>query len=124
MGADAEILAALSRGRAVLLLGQRHTAGFVDALTQNLAAIARVPGTPTLIDLLARQKADLDAARRVADASSPSDGLRVVCSLPWHTVISSAVDPLVHRALSESSDRSRQLRVLYATRVASLSTDH
>src|SRR5712692_4119203 len=107
------LAAALASGRAVLLLGQRHSAGLVDDLKRDVAAITgQQEGTDT-IRLLAGLGDDsaLESLRRALDRHPVAQELLAIAENPWAYVLTSAIDPQVHEAFQRAAS-GRQLRVL------------
>src|SRR4051812_24793226 len=86
------LVVALSAGRAVLLIGQRHTPGLADHLTRDVAAALSIPQAESLPEQMAAvEDADLlPALRPVYEQSAPDEALNALTENPWALAISSA----------------------------------
>nr|MDT0663537.1 hypothetical protein [Micromonospora sp. DSM 115978] len=110
-----DLLHTIAEGKAVLLLGQRHTPGLVDQLIADIAALTDTPERETLPDQLQAvgSPSALDAALRGFRRPVPTEDLVGVLSCPWSLMLTTAVDPVVAEALSKAGGSSRQLRYVY-----------
>ncbi|MFE9693633.1 hypothetical protein [Micromonospora sp. NPDC005806] len=122
--ADEEaLLGCIADGRAVLLLGQGHTAGLVDNLIRDIAALSGTEQQGSLPE----QLQELGTASRVEDVrrafsrQAPDEELLQVASCPWSLVIASAVDPVPVEAFARAGGRAgRRIRVLNPSQATSL----
>ncbi|MEV6907051.1 hypothetical protein [Amycolatopsis sp. NPDC051071] len=122
-GAADALLATIATGRAVLLLGQRHSGGLVDKLIRDVAALSGAVKQPTLqlqlqtLDTVSR----FEEVRRAFGHHRPDDELFEIARCPWSLVAVSAVDPLPLEAFSQvGSDSGRRLRVLFPAQTRAL----
>ena len=86
-----ELVSAIAGGRACLLLGQDHTEGLVETAIQEASALANRPLT-TLTDALSNVGVSTVAASIAAYVSLRQIPLLELASLPWSSVVSTAVD--------------------------------
>ncbi|MEU4620305.1 hypothetical protein AB0G04_10060 [Actinoplanes sp. NPDC023801] len=122
-GSDA-LLATIAAGRAVLVLGQRHTAGLVDELIRDVATLAGTAERPTLQEQLQalEMPSRIDQVRRAVARHEPGEDLLRIAKCPWSMTAVSAVDPLPIDALNQvGGDSGRRLRVLFPSQAKSLS---
>ena len=123
VGQVEELGRAIAQGRALLLLGQRHSVDVVENAIADLAAVVQSQPAGTL----SQQYAEIGTvekacqASRAYDAQRPSAELETVAANPWSAVLTTAVDPAVLTAFQRSSGPGRQIRVLFAGTIASLS---
>lgn len=115
---------AVSRGEALLFLGQDHNPGLIDDVLRDARVLLR-RDTPweSLPELYAAIGLDHGARTTVASlfARKETDvSLLEVASLPWMAVIASAVDPLVSRAFLNVGSQ-RRLVELGPTEVSGIS---
>jgi len=113
--AGGDLVRALAGGRATLLVGQRHSPGFLDGLKQDIAAVVGRSGND-LIELLSGVIGDpsIEGLRRVLEARPASPELVKTADNPWSYVLTSAIDPQVHEAFRRPVSSGRQLRVFFA----------
>lgn len=114
-GGISDLLKALITGRAVLVIGQRHSPGLADTLKRDIAAITNQPDK-ALIDVLSGVQDDqaFEGLRRALDSRPVSEQLVATAENPWAYVVTSAIDPQVHEAFRRPMSSGRQLRVLFA----------
>ena len=113
--ATQDLVVAISDGRACLLLGQDHTEGLVERVLKDLSTLKETP-IATLKDglsevdmaTLAASMADYLAPRRVP--------LIELASLPWSSVVSTAIDAGFPDALA-AAGTTRRLVELGAERI-------
>lgn len=117
-----DLVAAISEGRACLLLGQNHTEGLVESITTEASSLASTPVASLREALSAVDAATVTAsmAEYVATRHVP---LIELASLPWSSVVSSAVDRGFLDALAASST-TRRLVELPAERIGLTSGAH
>src|SRR5436309_421988 len=90
---DREFLISLAHGQSVLVLGQRHTTGFISGLVQDLSAAADVPLEESLVAQLERiQPESIDGLRRAFELHPAAPSLKSVAGNPWSIVLTSAID--------------------------------
>jgi len=94
------LVQALSAGRAVLVLGQRHSPGLLDGLRLDVAAITGQTDSADLVRLLAAVTDDssLEGLRRAFERRPVTPELLAIAENPWAYVLTSAIDPQVHEA--------------------------
>ena len=118
-----EVGRAIAQGRALLLLGQRHSVDVIENATADLGAVLHAQPADTLpqqyFEIGTVEKAC--QASRAYDAQRPSAELETVAANPWSAVLTTAVDPGTLAAFQRSSGPGRQIRVLFAGAIASLS---
>ena len=116
------LVAAISEGRACLLLGQDHTDGLVGSVTTEASSLASTPVASLSEALSAVDPATLTAsmAEYLATRHVP---LIELASLPWSSVVSTAVDRGFLDALAAAST-TRRLVELPAERIALTSGAH
>ena len=104
-------------GRAVLLLGQRHTPGLSSTMAADTAAIAATAVRASLMDQMLELGSPslVDPVRRAFLRHEPTPDLQSVANCPWSLVLLTAIDPVATAAFAEASS-ARRLRILYATR--------
>jgi len=121
--ANPTLVRALAAGRAVLVLGQRHSPGLLDSLKRDLAAITGQDDIGDFVRLLASISDDssLEGLRRAFERHPAAPNLLAMAENPWAYVLTSAIDPQVHEAFQRAGAPSRQLRVLFAGRAGTLS---
>ena len=105
-----DLVAAISEGRACLLLGQDHTEGLVERVTTEASALASTPVASLREALSAVGAATLTAsmAEYLATRHVP---LVELASLPWSSVVSTAVDLGFMDALAAASTTRRLVEV-------------
>ena len=101
-----DLVAAISEGRACLLLGQDHTEGLVGSVTTEASSLASTPVASLREALSAVDAATLTAsmAEYLATRHVP---LIEIASLPWSSVVSTAVDLGFLDALAAASTTRR-----------------
>lgn len=116
------LVQALSAGRAVLVLGQRHSPGLLDGLRLDVAAITGQTDSADLVRLLAAVTDDssLEGLRRAFERRPVTPELLAIAENPWAYVLTSAIDPQVHEAFQRAGAAGRQLRVLFGGHVGTL----
>lgn len=109
------LLSGLRSGRALLLLGQRHTQGLSDILSRDVGALLDSSGTTSLKErLLQAEEEQFEGLLKAFTAHQPSDDLLAIARNPWSMILLSAVDPIAFQALQQAGGTGRRLRVLYA----------
>ena len=105
-----DLVAAISEGRACLLLGQDHTEGLVGSVTTEASSLASTPVASLREALSAVGAATLTAsmAEYLATRHVP---LIELASLPWSSVVSTAVDLGFLDALAAASTTRRLVEV-------------
>ena len=105
-----DLVAAISEGRACLLLGQDHTEGLVGSVTTEASSLASTPVASLREALSAVGPATLTAsmAEYLATRHVP---LIELASLPWSSVVSTAVDLGFLHALAAASTTRRLVEV-------------
>src|SRR4051795_7854572 len=114
---DEYVVGCVAEGRAVLLLGQRHTPGLVDVLADDVAALGsvdRLGSFTAQMQTLASTSA-LEPVRRAFMRHDPGPDMQLVADCPWSLVLLSAVDPVPSLAFARPLS-SRRVRQIYATR--------
>lgn len=118
-----ELLDGIADGRAVLLLGQRHTPGLVDELIRDIAALAHSEPKSSL----SAQLYELGSASRLENVRQAftrlvaPESLLSIASCPWSLVLTSAIDATVFEAFARVGGQAGQrLRVLYPQQARSL----
>ena len=111
------LIDSIADGRAVLLLGQRHTPGLSATLAADTAAIAGTAPRESVLDQMLELGSPslVDPVRRAFLRHEPSGALQAVASCPWSLVLLTAIDPVAAAAFNEATS-ARRLRILYATR--------
>ena len=111
-----DLVTAISEGRACLLLGQDHTEGLVGSVTTEASSLASTPVASLKEALSAVGAATLTAsmAEYLATRHVP---LIELASLPWSSVVSTAVDRGFMEALAAAST-TRRLVEVSAERIA------
>jgi hypothetical protein len=106
---------ALARGRAFLLLGQRHSDGVADRLAADVAAcVAMAPAGSLPGQYSALESAENALRAAKADAlSAYSFELDEVANNPWEGVWTTAIDSAVVNSFGRASGRARPVRVLF-----------
>ena len=120
--ANPTFVRALAAGRAVLVLGQRHSPGLLDSLKRDFAAITGQDDSGDFVRLLASVGDDssLEGLRRAIERLPVAPDLLAIAENPWAYVLTSAIDPQVHEAFQRAGAPSRRLRVLFAGRAGTL----
>lgn len=111
-------------GRACLVLGQDHTAGHVTRVLTTAAGLAGgkpYESLPSLYCALGDNPEARHAIYNVMLEEQPGVSLMEIASLPWTSVVTTAVDPLILAAL-RSAGSQRKVIELGATQVGSV--DH
>src|SRR6266542_6199360 len=87
-----KLATALAAGRAVLLLGQRHSPGLVDGFKHDMAAITGRREGDTTIRLLAGLGDDsaIEGLRRALDRHQVAQELVAIAENPWAYVLTTA----------------------------------
>lgn len=121
---ELELLRTIASGRAVLLLGQRHTPGLIDELVRDIAALSGTEQRGSLHDQLQELAtySRIDQIRRAFTDHVPQDDLVELAGCPWSLAITSAIDPLPVEAFSRiGGGASRRLRIVYPSQSRSVS---
>src|SRR4051794_38700155 len=105
------LVQALAAGRAVLILGQRHTPGLFDTLKLDIAAMIGQTDSSGLVHLLSaiHDDSSLEGLRRVFEQRPATPDLLEIAANPWCYVLTSAIDPQVHEAFQRVGASGRQL---------------
>ena len=105
-----DLVPAISEGRACLLLGQDHTEGLVGRVTTEASSLASTP-----VASLREALSAVDAATLTASMAEFLATRRVplieLASLPWSSVVSTAVDSGFLDALAAASTTRRLVEV-------------
>lgn len=118
------LLRTIAAGRAVLVLGQRHSTGLVDELIRDVATLSGAAEQPNLQEQLEELEtaSRVEEVRRAFGRHRPNDDLLEIARCPWSMAAVSAVDPLPLEAFNQvGSDSGRRLRVLFPSQARSLS---
>lgn len=110
------LVAAISEGRACLLLGQDHTEGLVDNVIREASNLASV-STTSLTEALSRLDVTTLTASMAEFTATRHVPLVELASLPWASVVSTAVDRGFLDALS-AAGTTRRLVEAPAERIA------
>jgi hypothetical protein len=114
----------IAAGRAVLVLGQRHSTGLVNELIRDVATLSGAAERPTLQEQLQELEtaSRVEEVRRAFGRHRPDDDLLEIARCPWSMAAISAVDPLPLEAFNQmGSGSGRRLRVLFPSQARSLS---
>ncbi|XVV15413.1 hypothetical protein ACQP2X_14050 [Actinoplanes sp. CA-131856] len=123
-GASDALQSAIAAGRAVLILGQRHSTGLVDELIRDVAVLSGAAERQTLQEQLQELETPsrIEEVRRAFSRHRPSEDLLEIARCPWSIAVTSAVDALPLEAFNQvGSDSGRRLRVLFPSQARSLS---
>jgi hypothetical protein len=122
---DQTVVDCIADGRAVLLLGQRHTSGMTDELIRDIAELAHAEPRDSLASQLQElgSPSRLESVRRAFTRHSADDELLLIASYPWNLVLTTAIDPVVVEAFARTGGSvGQRLRVLYPQQARSLTT--
>ncbi|MFC1833834.1 hypothetical protein ACFL2Q_03750 [Thermodesulfobacteriota bacterium] len=114
--ATRNLVSAISEGRACLLLGQDHTEGLVGNILKEISALTSTP-VASLPEALSNVGIDTLAASMAEYLLSRSVPLLELTSLPWSSVVSTAVDRGLLDALTVAGTTRRLVEVT-AERIA------
>jgi len=118
------LLQCIAAGRAVLVLGQRHTPGLVDDLIRDIAALSGTQPQANLHEQMQQlgTPSRVEEVRRAFTRHVPQDVLIEIASCPWSLAITSAIDPVPFEAFARTGGgASRRLRILYPPQARALS---
>lgn len=116
------LVAAISEGRACLLLGQDHTEGLVDAVIREVSALTST-AIGSLEQALVRQDVSTLTASMAEFVATRNVPLVELASLPWSAVVSTAVDRAFLDALA-AAGTSRRLVESSAERIGLTAAAH
>ena len=105
-----DLVAAISEGRACLLLGQDHTEGLVGSVTTEASSLASTP-VASLREALSAVDASTLTASMAEHLATRHVPLVELASLPWSSVVSTAVDPGFLDAFAAASTTRRIVEV-------------
>ena len=105
-----DLVGAISEGRACLLLGQDHTEGLVESVTTEASSLASTP-VASLREALSAVNAATLTASMAEHLATRHVSLIELASLPWSSVVSTAVDRGFLDALAAASTTRRLVEV-------------
>ena len=120
---DQVLLDSVADGRAVLLLGQRHTSGMTDELIRDIAELSHAELRSSLSSQLQElgSASRLEHVRRAFTRHIADDSLLSIASYPWSLVLTTAIDPAVVEAFARTGGSvGQRLRILYPRQARSL----